>query len=166
MKTLLKLETGNHIFKVNGIIRINVRSTETSIVYGDGTTCKYDELPNIFRSHRYYCSCPPGLMDDTAARFARQVVLELPDGSGDKARRLREGLSPDVCVDPCIVGAIKDLWRQGIETTGCCCGHNDMRGWVSVHEKDYVRMFELGYEQRPVEMPEPGVVHGLYAFYL
>lgn len=72
---------------------------------------------------------------------------------------------PTVCVDSCIVIAIKELWSKGIETTGCCCGHNIGRGWVSVHQAWYEEMFKLGYEQKPVEVVN-GHVMGLYTFFL
>ena len=73
--------------------------------------------------------------------------------------------TPDVCIDQCIVKAIKDLWSKGVETTGCCCGHGVMPGWVSVHQAWYEDMFKLGYEQMPVEVKN-GVVMGLYTFFL
>lgn len=166
MKRLIKLEPGNYVFKVNGIIRLNVREAETSVVHDEAATCEYEELPVIFRSTRYTCTCDPDVMGDCKKRFATQVVVELPAQSKDRARRLKDGLSATVCIDPCIVEVIKDLWTQGIETTGCCCGHNVMRGWVSVQASNYERMFELGYRQRPVEYPAPGVAHGLYTFFL
>lgn len=45
------------------------------------------------------------------------VMLDLPDGM-DTDRKSRT-----VCVDECIVGQIKALWKAGYETLGCCCGH-------------------------------------------
>lgn len=72
---------------------------------------------------------------------------------------------PTVCIDGCIANAIKELWNKGIETTGCCCGHNIEPGWVSVHQAWYEDMLRLGYEQRPVEVKD-GVVMGLYTFFL
>ncbi|AVX04338.1 hypothetical protein MXMO3_01813 [Maritalea myrionectae] len=29
-----------------------------------------------------------------------------------------------VCLDTCIVEQVKAVWAAGIETGGCCCGHN------------------------------------------
>lgn len=34
------------------------------------------------------------------------------------------GTRETVCVDACIVNVIKHLWRNKVETLGCCCGHN------------------------------------------
>lgn len=163
---VITLDHGIHTFKAEGLITITVRATGTSLQWDNDAKCEYDILPNLFDAGRYYCSCDPKIMNDDQARFARQVVIELPDSSRDKARRLKQGLAPTVCIDPCIVDAMKELWSHGIETLGCCCGHNVMRAWVNVDEKDYVRMFELGYVQRPVEVPKPGIVQGLYTFFL
>lgn len=92
-------------------------------------------------------------------------MLSAPAWSLYRKRRLMRNLAPTVCIDSCIIDAIEQLWDRGIETTGCCCGHNNERGWVQVDPGDYPAMFELGYDQRPVEMVE-GSPHGLYAFYL
>lgn len=165
MLKLIRLENGLHRFRVDGEITIAIRSHGACIHWEDDTKCSPQEVM-LERSARFFCTCDPDLMENLPARIARQVVLELPENSLDRARRLREGLSTSVVVDPCIVDAIQALWGQGIETLGSCCGHNKMRAWVAVHKKDYERMFELGYEQRPVEVPKPGVVHGLYTFYL
>jgi hypothetical protein len=116
---------------------------------------------------RYKCTCDPdrALKEKQLYTYGRQTVLELPAWSHARKRRLQEGNPPTVCVDNCIVEAIRQLWDRGIETTGCCCGHNFERGWVNVHPDDYPAMFELGYIQRPVELVN-GRPHGLYTFYL
>lgn len=53
--------------------------------------------------------------------FTHQIVLPLPKwcATGKQNR--------SVCVDKCIVKVIKLLWKNKIETLGCCCGHNKMR---------------------------------------
>jgi hypothetical protein len=113
---------------------------------------------------RYTCTCDPALYNDIYVH-SRQVIVDLPVWTIAVKERLRMNYTPDVCIDGCIVNAIKELWSKGIETTGCCCGHNIMPGWVSVHEAWYVDMFKLGYEQRPVEVVN-GRPMGLYTFYL
>ena len=50
-----------------------------------------------------------------------------------------------VSVDKCIVDEIKDLWSKGIKTTGCCCGHNTIDGYVGVVDEDIPKMKQLGY---------------------
>lgn len=121
-------------------------------------------------SASYKCTCDPQLAEDDKYRYARMVVLELPHWSVERNRRLKNQLPPTVSIDSCIAEEIKKLWDKGIETMGCCCGHNSERGWVQVYPDDYPQMFELGYEQRPavVKTHETGVrqVFGLYAFYL
>lgn len=114
---------------------------------------------------RYTCTCDPMLATTDIYAHSRQVVIELPIWSPDRRRRQRNGLSTSVCIDQCVVDAIKELWSKGIETTGCCCGHNLMPAWVGVHPAWYIDMFELGYEQRPVEVVD-GKAMGLYTFYL
>jgi hypothetical protein len=114
----------------------------------------------------YKCTC-----DSTQARelgdlytYPRQVVLDLPQWSIARKQRLQSGLEPNVSIDGCIAEAIKELWDKGIETTGCCCGHNYTRPYIGVHPDDYLPMFELGYVQRPVELVN-GSAMGLYSFY-
>lgn len=166
MIKLLHLDEAIHTYNIQGIIKIAVRPDGTWINWKDDTFVKREDITSLTTSHRYFCSCDPAIMDDDEKRYAAQILLELPENSPDRVRRLAQGLTSQACIDPCIVDAIKELWAQGIETLGCCCGHNVMRAWVAVHQKDYVRMFELGYMQRPVETPAPGVVHGLYTFFL
>jgi hypothetical protein len=113
---------------------------------------------------RYTCTCDPELYNDIYVH-SRQTVLDLPPWTIAIKERLRMNYSPNVCIDSCIVEAIIELWGKGIETTGCCCGHNLMPGWVSVHQAWYEEMFKLGYEQRPVEVVNDHPM-GLYTFYL
>jgi hypothetical protein len=47
-----------------------------------------------------------------------ESVLDLPDNV-DEGRENRT-----VCIDACIVEAIKHLWKKGYNTLSCCCGHN------------------------------------------
>lgn len=113
----------------------------------------------------YVCKCDPKIDDDWNAKCAQQVILDLPEWTYDHKRKVAEGRKPRVCIDPCIEHAIKKLWKQGIDTLGCCCGHNKERAWVNVGPDQYIKMFELGYEQRPVEVLN-GHVMGVYTFYL
>lgn len=51
------------------------------------------------------------------------------------------------CIDKCLLDEISLLWSQGIETTGCCCGHNKWTDMAFIGVKDeYIdQMKELGY---------------------
>jgi len=80
--------------------------------------------------------------------FAQQIMVDIPEHmEGYKQARLRNGLSDKICIDPCIIDEVKGLWGLGIETHGCCCGHNKAESFVNVHEKDIVKMLSLGYVQ-------------------
>lgn len=61
----------------------------------------------------------------------------------DKEHLYKEGLMK---VDECLVEEIKDLWRMGIHTRGCCCGHHKQSGYIEVERTDIPKMLELGYE--------------------
>lgn len=50
-----------------------------------------------------------------------------------------------ICVDTCLHNEILDLWKRGIKTTGCCCGHNEMPPFIGVSEEFIPKMKELGY---------------------
>lgn len=51
-------------------------------------------------------------------------------------------------IDNCILVEILGLWKQGIQTTESCCGHNKVQGYISVLEtpENFEKMKELGYE--------------------
>jgi len=51
-----------------------------------------------------------------------------------------------ICVDKCISEEIKYLWSIGIRTTGCCCGHNIIGGYIGVIDEDIEFMKRLGYK--------------------
>ena len=58
-----------------------------------------------------------------------------------------DGYKESVCVDKCIAREIEELWRQGVKTTGCCCGHGRKLGFIQVRDKDSVeKMKQLGYQ--------------------
>lgn len=63
-----------------------------------------------------------------------------------------EGTTRDqINVDRCLADEILKLWRAGIRTTGCCCGHNQLDGFIGVVDDDVPVMERLGYERRPNE---------------
>lgn len=100
------------------------------------------------------CTCNPEKCKDEVYRFSRQVMMELPEWSKDRIRRLAEGLSSHVCIDPCIVPAIRKLWDQGIETLGCCCGHNIEKfgkAWANILPDHMEKAVALGYDVHPID---------------
>lgn len=51
----------------------------------------------------------------------------------------------DILIDACLVDEVKELWNHGIKTTGCCCGHGFMLGFIGVTEDCIKNMEQLGY---------------------
>jgi len=93
------------------------------------------------------CNCK-NITPQSAECYAQQIVVDIPDHMGEyKQRRLEAGLSSTICIDPCIIEEIQALWRLGITTFGCCCGHNLSNPMVNVSDQDIERMLELGYLQ-------------------
>ena len=45
------------------------------------------------------------------------VIVALPDDIAPERKKRT------VCIDECIVSAMEALWREGVQTLGCCCGH-------------------------------------------
>lgn len=92
------------------------------------------------------CDCT----DVPIGSHANEVVLRIPEHMADyRAARVDLGLSPDVSIDRCLVDEIRELWRAGIRTTGCCCGHNQRAGFIGVFPEDIPAMLRLGYEVHP-----------------
>lgn len=54
-----------------------------------------------------------------------------------------------ICVDRCLKDEIQHLWNLGIVTTGCCCGHNKLDGYIGVLPEHIERMKSLGYQVAP-----------------
>lgn len=74
--------------------------------------------------------------------YDNQVTLKRPEHMQGR----QEGSSGDtICVDACIENEIKWLWELGVHTTGCCCGHNKIDGFIGVIDSDIDFMLELGY---------------------
>jgi len=68
--------------------------------------------------------------------YKNQVTMKAPNWS----------LHEFICVDRCLLNEIKYLWNIGIITTGCCCGHNKLQGYIGVEFKFIPKMKELGYK--------------------
>lgn len=63
----------------------------------------------------------------------------------DHAKYFPDTKRKTICVDACIAEQIEALWKAGIRTAGCCCGHNG-RPWLDVgllHPKDVERACSL-----------------------
>lgn len=51
----------------------------------------------------------------------------------------------EIPVDACLADEIEYLWRKGIRTAGCCCGHGIWLGFIEVFEEDIPKMEQMGY---------------------
>lgn len=60
-------------------------------------------------------------------------------------RNIGEGFKNSIMVDKCLSAEIDSLWKQGIKTLGCCCGHGYNLGFIQVTPDCYDKMLELGY---------------------
>lgn len=68
-----------------------------------------------------------------------------------KRCRLNNGLQPFISVDKCCVPELVLLWKNGIHTYGCCCGHGKERPYINVAECQYLAALKLGF--RPYRYP-------------
>lgn len=79
--------------------------------------------------------------------YDNQIELQIPDCMADyRELRRREHFPETICVDACLGDEIQELWRQGIKTTGCCCGHNYLPPFIGVEPEFEKRMLHLGYK--------------------
>lgn len=84
--------------------------------------------------------------------YKNQVSLYVPEENHTMSEymnnRRKVGLSKGrlICVDRCLMNEIIYLWKKGIRTTGCCCGHNKLLGFIGVFEEDIQKMKDLGYK--------------------
>ena len=59
------------------------------------------------------------------------------------------------CLDVCVAEEVMSLWRAGVKTLGCCCGHGDHNlAFIQVPEEFPLEC--LGYE-RTEKQPEQGI---------
>jgi len=49
-------------------------------------------------------------------------------------------------VDKCLVDELKYLWKHGIHTIACCCGHGFVQGSIIVEFNCIEKMVDLGYD--------------------
>lgn len=53
----------------------------------------------------------------------------------------------NVAIDKCLLPEILELWKMGIKTTGCCCGHgNSLMAFIGVNFEFISKMKEMGYK--------------------
>jgi len=93
------------------------------------------------------CSCDPATVRPQEYQRAVPILvpnfIELRKNDPEQTRR------EIVCIDACLVSEIWELWRQGIRTTGSCCGHNQGPAYIGVVDEDIPKMKALGYKVAP-----------------
>ncbi|MBD5112108.1 MAG: hypothetical protein HDT42_06165 [Ruminococcaceae bacterium] len=63
-----------------------------------------------------------------------------------------------VAVDECLADEIENLWDNGIKTTGCCCGHGRLLGYIGVTEDSIPIMEKMGYVHHINESEFGGII--------
>jgi len=91
------------------------------------------------------CNCI-NIIPQSKECYAQMVVIEIPyHMSKYRNNRVKAGLGDKVAIDPCIFIEIWQLWKKGIITYGCCCGHNKIEPFVNVDKKNIKQMLDMGY---------------------
>ena len=78
--------------------------------------------------------------------YTNQVMLDPPEFMLPLKNCLGE-IKPvqKISIDRCISNQVKELWDNGIPTTGCCCGHNANLGYIGIYTEDLEKCNKLGY---------------------
>ena len=84
------------------------------------------------------CNC----INIDVGSYDNQISLNAPEYMNHKL----------LCIDKCLIDEIKYLWSIGIKTTGCCCGHNKLEGFIGVNFDDIPKMKALEYIVRRNEV--------------
>ena len=75
------------------------------------------------------------------------IPIEMPDFINDYMVKRRGKRSHKILmIDKCIAGEILTLWKHGIITTGCCCGHNKIQPYIGVIFEDISAMKSMDYQ--------------------
>lgn len=84
-----------------------------------------------------------------------QVAVLVPDFIELKYNNPEQNLRDSVCIDVCLVEEIYTLWKAGVVTECCCCGHKedekcnfeDKEGHIIVHKDSISTMLSMGYKR-------------------
>lgn len=79
-----------------------------------------------------------------SAYNCRQIALKCP--ANFIPVNIGDGYKEKITMDACISYEVRDLWKKGIRTLGCCCGHGRLLGFIQVVEEDIPKMEDLGYQ--------------------
>lgn len=102
----------------------------------------YHKQPKI-EKHLYIYNC-------------KKVIIKTPEKF--IPYNCADGYKEEVGIDGCLEEEIKELWNNGVVTTGCCCGHGMELGFIQVRTKEDVeKMEQLGYQHYIYEDKYGGV---------
>lgn len=94
------------------------------------------------------CTCK-NIIPQSQECYDQMITIKVPKTLDTRMNAPGAERKEYVSVDPCLAAEIIELWRLGIVTTGCCCGHN-LGGrylpFIGVREDFIPKMKELGYE--------------------
>lgn len=88
------------------------------------------------------CKCDASVV---IGNYKNQIEVPTPQHMLDIGKIGWYEFRETLCIDACLVKEIKYLWEKGIVTTGCCCGHNQVDGYIGVKEEFIPTMKEMGY---------------------
>lgn len=91
-------------------------------------------------------------------KYESKIAVWVPNFIELRHNRPENDVREAVELDVCMVEEIYGLWKLGIRTTGCCCGHGKTKGYIGVIEDDIERMKELGYEVQPNGTYDDGTI--------
>ena len=94
--------------------------------------------PNIERR----CQC----VDVEIGSYDNQVLLVIPKTVTLRMNNPERTIRKTVAVDACLAGELNKLWKMGVATTGCCCGHNKTFAYIGVEKQHIQQMKDMGYE--------------------
>lgn len=95
------------------------------------------------------CNCK-NITSQSKEAFNRMVTLEIPNNVEIRFNNPENKKRTHIGIDSCIAKEIQELWKQGIVTTGCCCGHNNSNlfSYIGVKKEFIIKMKELNYKTR------------------
>lgn len=94
---------------------------------------------------KYKCDCDPEqIFKNGYETTYRTIILHPPIRI---RKNCGDGNKKNIQIDLCLKEEIQELWLMGIETCGCCCGHNVSTGFIQVRDEYIKLMKKLGYRQ-------------------
>jgi len=96
---------------------------------------------------KFKCQCNPDRVQFQEYQREICVIPPIALKRNDNTGSIRKS----VCIDVCLASEILELWKLGIVTTGCCCGHNKntIEPYIGVEERFIETMKRFGYKVQP-----------------